>query len=259
MADYAARVSEIMNIVIFSGTTEGRRLSRALAGSGVPVQVCVATEYGKVDQGTCPGVEVHTGRLDCDAMQQLLGRDTLCIDATHPYAEQVTKNIRVAAQQAGSVYKRLLRPASTLPESCLVAQNVQEAVDLLRSTPGNILLTTGAKELAAFAPLGPERLFARVLPLESSLAACREAEIPASHIIAMQGPFGIELNEALLHQFSIRWLVTKDGGNPGGFEEKLEAARNCGTQCVVIRRPADDGEPYEAVLEFCKEWIVGCR
>lgn len=138
-------------------------------------------------------------------------------------------------------------------------ENVHQAADVLRQTKGNILLTTGAKELAAFAELDTQRLFARVLPLESSLAACKAAGIMPSHIIAMQGPFGEELNTALLRQFSIHFLVTKDGGAPGGFEEKLAAARACHAQMIVICRPEDEGEPYEAVVHFCKEWMAQCR
>lgn len=248
-----------MKIVIFSGTTEGKKLSCELADLGVPVLVCVATEYGKTDQGKHPGVQVQAGRLDVGDMARLLTPQILCIDATHPYATQVTANIRAAAKQAGAVYKRLLRQPSPLQEDCLAVRDTTEAVSLLQKTEGNILLTTGAKELSAFAPLGEQRLFARVLPLESSLEACKEAGIAPSHIIAMHGPFGVELNVALLHQFSIRYLVTKDGGAPGGFEEKLQAARACGVKLVVVRRPVDQGEPYETVLDFCKEWIAQCR
>lgn len=248
-----------MNIVIFSGTTEGKKLSYELADLGAKVLVCVATEYGKTDQGEYPGVQVHTGRLDVHGMARLLTEDILCIDATHPYATQVTANIRTAAEDAGAVYKRLLRTPSPLPEDCLQVGNTAEAVDLLQKTDGNILLTTGAKELSAFAQLGGQRLFARVLPLESSLKACREAGIEPAHVIAMQGPFGAELNVALLHQFAIRCMVTKDGGTPGGFEEKLQAARACGVQLVVVRRPAEQGESYQTVLDFCKEWITQCR
>lgn len=248
-----------MNILIFSGTTEGRCLSKALAQGGVPVHVCVATEYGKADQGECPGVQVHSGRLDLSQMTEMMGPDTLCIDATHPYAVKVTDNIRAAAAQTGAIYRRLLRPASALPEDCLAARDAAQAVDLLQKTQGNILLTTGAKELSTFAPLGVRRLYARVLPLESSLLACREAGIPPAQIIAMQGPFSAELNRALLHQFSIRYLVTKDGGAPGGFAEKLQAARACGAQLVVLQRPAEQGASYEEVLRFCKEWMAQCR
>lgn len=248
-----------MRVVIFSGTTEGRRLSRELADVGAGVEVCVATEYGRTDQGEYPGVLVHAGRMDKEEMAAMLDGRTLCVDATHPYATQVTANIQWAASQAGAVYKRLLRPASPLPPDCREVHDAARAVQVLQAEPGNILLTTGAKDLTAFAPLGGERLFARVLPLESSLAACRAAGIPAANIIAMQGPFGVELNVALIRRFAIRYLVTKDGGAPGGFAEKLEAARLCGVHTVVLHRPEEDGEPYERVLEFCKEWIRTCR
>lgn len=248
-----------MNILIFSGTTEGRCLSRALAQEGIPVQVCVATEYGKVDQGSCPGVQVHSGRLDLSQMAERMGPDTLCVDATHPYATEATANIQAAAVQSGATYQRLLRPASPLPKDCLVVHDAKGAVALLQKTQGNILLTTGAKEVSVFAPLGVHRLYARVLPLESSLAACQNAGIPPAQIIAMQGPFSEELNIALLRQFSIHYLVTKDGGSPGGFAEKWKAARTCGVQMVVLQRPAEQGASYEEVLQFCKEWVAQCR
>lgn len=248
-----------MNIVIFSGTTEGRKLSRELADSGAEVLVCVATEYGKVDQGICSGVQVHAGRLNEEEMTRLLARQDLCIDATHPYATQVTANLQMAAKQTGTPYKRLLRPASMLPEDCVTVQDADDAVRWLSGTQGNILLTTGAKELATFAALGSQRLYARVLPLYSGLAACKEAGIPPAHIVAMQGPFGVELNKALLRQFSVRYLVTKDGGAAGGFAEKYEAARACDVGVVVLCRPAEEGESYKDVLNFCKEWMAECR
>lgn len=248
-----------MTIVIFSGTTEGKRLSRDLARLGAKVLVSVATEYGRIDQGEETGVEVHAGRLDADEMTRLLQGKSLCIDATHPYATDVTANIRDAAKRVGVPYKRLLRPASGLPEGCLEVDSIRQAVAWLQKTEGNILLTTGAKELAGFTCLGVQRLFARVLPLDTSLEACRLAEIPAAHIIAMQGPYSVELNTALLHQFAIRYLVTKDGGAPGGFAEKLEAAKACDVQVIVVRRPQDTGESYETILNFCKEWITKCK
>lgn len=248
-----------MKVVVFSGTTEGRALSCALADLGAKVLVCVATEYGKTDQGTHPGVQVHAGRLTEEAMQALLDNRTLCIDATHPYATQVTANIRRAAQTAGAVYKRLLRPASPLPENCIAVEDAAEAVRFLQQTEGPVLLTTGAKELAVFKVLGAQRLYARVLPLASSLTACAEAGIAPAQIIAMQGPFGVELNVALMRQFHIRYLVTKDGGGPGGFREKWEAAQICNVQTVVLRRPREEGESFETVLNFCKEWLAGCR
>lgn len=248
-----------MKAVIFSGTTEGRKLSWTLADMGAQVLVCVATEYGKIDQGIHPGVKVHSGRMEQADMEALLDRNTLCIDATHPYAIKVTENIRRAVKATGAPYQRLLRPASPLPEHCVAVQDAAEAVRFLQQTQGNILLTTGAKELSAFRPLGAQRLYARVLPLPSSLEACAQAGILPARIIAMQGPFGVELNVALLRQFHIQYLVTKDGGGPGGFQEKWEAAQVCHVQMVVLRRPQEEGSSFEEVLKFCKEWLAGCR
>ena len=65
----------------------------------------------------------------------------------------------------------------------------------------------------------------------------------------MQGPFGTALNCAVIKQYRIAWLVTKDGGRAGGFAEKLEAARRTGAKVVLIRRPADGGEDPEQLLQ----------
>lgn len=244
-----------MRAVVFSGTGEGRRLSRALAALGAEVTVCVATEYGRTEQGEAPGIAVCTGRLEPPAMEVLLRGAAVCVDATHPYAAAVTANIRTAAEAAGVPCLRLLRAASPLPPGALSAPDAAAAAALLRDIPGPVLLTTGAKELAAFAPLGGPRLYPRVLPLPESLAACAAAQIPPRNIIAMQGPFGTELNAALIRQFSIETLVTKDGGAAGGFAEKAEAARLTGARLLVIRRPPDAGQSEQEVLCACKELL----
>ena len=245
-----------MRFVIFGGTTEGRALSRELAALGADVTACVATEYGREEQGEFPGITVLTGRLEIDGMVKVLRGAALCVDATHPYAIRATENIRAAAERESVPYKRLLRRASVLPVDSVVVENADEAVGFLAGMAGNILLTTGAKELAAFASLGGERLYPRVLPLAESLAACEAAGIPQSNIIAMQGPFSEELNLALIRQFSICCLVTKDGGEAGGFAEKAAAAAAGGAVLIVIRRPEEHGEDYETIFNHCRELLL---
>ena len=244
-----------MRVVIFSGTTEGRILACALAGMGAEVTVCVATEYGREEQPVQPGIQVHTGRLQAGEIAELLRGSHLCIDATHPYATEVTANIKRAALAAGVPYHRLLRQPSVLPENSVIVHDAAAAAEYLAGREGNILLTTGAKELAAFAPLETERLYPRVLPIESSLAACDTAGIPHRNIIAMQGPFSRRLNEAILEQFDVRFLVTKDGGAAGGFEEKAAACAALGVTLVVIRRPKDAGETLDGILQLCREMM----
>ena len=240
---------------MFSGTTEGRRFSQKLAALGVAVTVCVATPLGAEEQGEMAGITVHAGRLQPDAMAALLAGADLCIDATHPYAVDATKNIRAAAAQAGVEYRRLLRAQSPLPEGCAVFETAAQAAEYLAGQDGNVLLATGAKELSAFASLDPARLYPRVLPTPEGSAACEAAHIPHRNIIAMQGPFSLALNVALMEQFHIRYLVTKDGGAAGGFAEKVQAAAKTGAQLVVLRRPPEVGETEDELFTHCQEML----
>lgn len=245
-----------MRAVVFSGTTEGRTFSKQLGALGADVLVSVATDLGAEEQGSAPGVTVRAGRLEPEEMTALLQGADLCIDATHPYAVEATKNIRAAAARAGVEYHRLLRAPSPLPEGALVFAGAAEAAQELARTEGNVLLTTGAKELGAFSSIAPERCYPRVLPTREGIAACEAAGVPHRNIIAMQGPFTRALNEALIQQFEIRWLVTKDGGAAGGFAEKVQAAQSTGAQLVVLRRPLEQGQTAQEILNLCKEKML---
>ena len=119
-------------------------------------------------------------------------------------AAMATANIRAAAELTGIPYRRLSRRLSPLPPGSVPVKNAEEAVRYLRETEGNVLLTTGSRDLPAFSALDGVRLYLRVLPSEESLTACARAGIPRRNIIAMQGPFSRELNLALIRQFSIR-------------------------------------------------------
>ena len=68
----------------------------------------------------------------------------------------------------------------------------------------------------------------------------------------MWGPFLKELNLALLRQFHISYLVTKESGREGGFDEKLAAAKEAGCLLIVIERPKEEGMSLAEILEFLK-------
>ncbi|MBR6259570.1 MAG: precorrin-6y C5,15-methyltransferase (decarboxylating) subunit CbiE, partial [Oscillospiraceae bacterium] len=121
---------------------------------------------------------------------------------------------------------------------------------------GNILLTTGSKELDKFTGIRDfsERVYARVLPMESSLEACSKAGLSPSHIIAMQGPFSFDMNVATLKAINASCLVTKDSGGAGGFEEKAEAAKAAGARLVIIGRPPQvEGLGFNEAVKFLRE------
>lgn len=233
------------DVLVFGGTTEARELAAWLgAREGFRAVVSSATAYGGSLVPAGPCVDSRAERLDPIGMMRLMReRPFSCVvDATHPYAFEATENVRAAAAQAGLAVLRLVRegePAGPWTS----AGSVREAAELAAKLPGRILVTTGVKELAVYAQVIEdfrERVFARVLPVEESLRAAWATGIPEAHLIAMQGPFSTQLNEAVLHEFGIATLTTKASGTRGGFWEKVEAARSCGTHLIVVSRPAPE-------------------
>ena len=232
-------------ILIFAGTTEGRELSEYLAAAGIAHTLCVATEYGKIVLKEHPCVKVHEGRMDREEMEIYIknGNFGAVVDATHPYAEVVTQNIRRAMQDMDIPYLRLKRE-SNVTSSYEKIQYFKDSVSCARAlekTDGNILLTTGSKELSVFVKFidKKERLYARVLPGIESLQFCMDCGIAGRQILALQGPFSTQMNEAMLRQYQIKWLVTKASGNAGGYQEKLDAAQNLDIPVFVIGCPAE--------------------
>lgn len=232
-------------ILIFAGTTEGRELSEYLAAAGITHTLCVATEYGKIVLKEHPCVKVHKGRMDREEMEIYIknGNFGAVVDATHPYAEVVTQNIRHAMQDMDIPYLRLKRE-SNVTSSYEKIQYFKDSVSCARAlekTDGNILLTTGSKELSVFVKFidKKERLYARVLPGIESLQLCMDCGIAGRQILALQGPFSTQMNEAMLRQYQIKWLVTKASGNAGGYQEKLDAAQNLDIPVFVIGCPAE--------------------
>lgn len=245
-------------ICVFAGTTEGRELVEFLSTQPVSVTACVATEYGETLLTPADNLTISAKRLTAEQMEVLFAseRFDLVVDATHPYASVVTENIANACAATGTAYQRLLRFGGAAPDDAAFAADIAEAVEYLNATEGNILLTTGSKELGQFASLRnfDSRVYARVLPMEESLRQCREAGLKSAHILAMQGPFSAEMNVAMLKSVGAEYLVTKDSGSAGGFEEKIAAAREAGAKLVVIGRPPQrDGLNFAQTVSMLRQ------
>ena len=243
---------------VFAGTTEGRELTEYLLSQGTFVTACMATEYGEELLAPAERLTVSAKRLDESEMRDLLraGRFSMVIDATHPYAAAVTEHIVRSCADTGTEYQRLLRAESGLDTDALFVPDAAAAAEALNDSEGPVLLTTGSKEIARFSAVRgfAERVYARVLPLESSLRACRDAGLPSSHILAMQGPFTQEMNTATLRMTGARVMVTKESGGPGGFAEKAAAARELGVRLIVIGRPRQvEGLSWAALLSQLQE------
>lgn len=229
--------------LVFAGTTEGRILAERAQEEGWQdkVDFSVATDYGEEILETIGGIHVLEGRLTEPQMEDLMREKAyrLVVDATHPYADIVSKNIRRAADRQGIPLIRLLREESKPAHPNMVfVSSVEEAICLLDRTEEGVLLTTGSKDLAAFSRVHGfnERFCARVLPSEDSIRHCLEAGLAKKNIICMQGPFTVDMNVATLRMYGCSTLVTKSTGKAGGFDQKAAVADQ-GFRLVVIERP----------------------
>lgn len=275
-------------IWIFGGTTEGRLLAEYCSREKIEAWVSVASEYGEellqeelmesgnagnpdLNHNTCLAkknlktvqassvIKVLRGRMDRYQMEEFIRNQGihLVIDATHPHARLVSEEIQEACGRTGVRLERCLRAEGEQNKArdWVEVDSIQEAVSFLSSVSGVIFATTGSKELEALCqiPDYQKRVYARVLPTSNVLRKCEKLGITGSHLIAMQGPFSTEMNTLFLRQTKAEWLLTKDSGRAGGFQEKVEAARENGTRVVVIRRPEEDGISLEEAMEVLKK------
>lgn len=231
------------NVLVFAGTTEGRKIASFLSQNKISTHVCVATEYGETLLPEGENITSSHTRLNETEMEELMRgcSPVFVIDATHPYAVEVTENIRQACKKTDRTYVRLLRETGEQEraEGAVYVADVEEAVEYLKSTSGNILASTGSKELVKYTaiPDFSHRVFARVLSLSSVAVQCETIGFSGKNLICMQGPFSKELNAAMIRQLHCRYLVTKMSGAAGGYQEKIDACRETGCIPVVIGRP----------------------
>jgi precorrin-6x reductase len=256
----------MVDVVIFGGTTEGRELAEFCSRTWTPALVCVATELGERAAEPLRCIAYHVGRLERDAMAELLREQapSIVVDATHPHAAVVTQNVAACCAQLGLRCLRVRRSdadEALKNEGVRAFADVTAAVAWLNSTDGTVFAATGIKAAAALTGVNgfADRVVLRVLPAPASIQRCLDLGYPSGRIVAMQGPFGRELNLAMFRHFGASILLTKDSGAEGGFDEKLVAARECSMACAVISRPGADqaGVSFSEAQRLITQAVLG--
>ncbi len=230
-------------ILVLGGTSDARALGERVRGAGYEVLLSTVSEYG-ARLATEGGAEVRCGALGDAELSRLVDGAAAVVDATHPFAEQISAAAAATCARLERPYLRFQRPAGALPDSVVRATDSTAAARLAveLAAAGAILLTVGSKTVDVYARFAREagvRLVARVLPTPESLAACAAAGLEARDIVAMQGPTSAALDAALLRHLGATVLVTKESGDAGGLHEKLRAAELAGAAVVVVERPAE--------------------
>lgn len=227
-------------ILIFGGTTEGRIIAERCAAEGIYADICVTTDYGSGLLPSSPFINVLVGKKSTNEIVQLIKSGyTSVVDATHPYAEDISANIRKAADICGCSelgFIRIKREPSERVGEAVYVKDAAEAVKVLNNTDGKIFIATGSKEAPAFACFaGRSRI--RVYDSPQNIEMCRNFGF--TDIITGKGPFSEYENTRDFSGCDI--LITKDSGKEGGFSEKIAAARSLGMKIIIIERPKEDG------------------
>jgi precorrin-6x reductase len=228
---------------VYSGTSDGNALARELARDHGPVVVSTASEYGgDIARQQCAGVTVWAGRQGVELRRQVLraSHARAIVDATHPYAQQMSEQLITLGKELGVPYLRYERPSTLDDKTALVCDSAEDAAVRAIRTGQRIFLATGSKDLSIFLQTtGAEQRewFLRITPDPTLIRRAILLGIPRDHLVAMQGPFSEEINRALWRDQRIDCVVTKDSGEAGGFAAKARAAAGLGIPLLVIKRP----------------------
>jgi precorrin-6x reductase len=228
---------------VFSGTSDGNALARALAES-LPVVVSAATEHGGA-LAASPKLTVWAGRQGVEARRQALVASgaRVLVDATHPYATLMSEQLLGLARELDIPYLRYERASDYLPADGVWRATPQLAAQTAIASGQRIFLATGSKDLATYlqAPgAADKQWFLRLTADPELIERAVALGVPRERICAMQGPFSAAFNEALWRDWQIDCVVTKDSGGVGGYGAKVTAARALGIPLVVQGRPVID-------------------
>ncbi len=224
-------------IWVIGGTSDANALVRQLKESGFQVLITTTTTYG-TQLALKNKVTVVQQKMGMDSMLKFLKQYPIStvIDASHPFAGEVSENAIETCRQANTKYLRYERDQIPITNAQYYS-SYDQVLNQLVKEEGNILLTIGSKNIARFKSVPTDRIIARVLPVEESIHQCYQIGLKAHQIIAMKGRISKETNKAIMQEYKIRHLVTKDSGEAGGLSEKAEAANELGVAMHILERP----------------------
>ena len=252
-------------IFVLAGTQDGREIVRLLLEQGHDVAASVVSSYGGELLAHACGQRclINDKPLDEAALKDYLQEHDirLLVDASHPYAANVSRNAIAVCQALSIPYIRYERDLSKLDyDRITVVHSDEEAAQAAAALGKKIFLTTGSRNLDKFVhspDLKDCELTARVLPTAEVIGLCESLGLDAGHIVALHGPFSQELNRELFRKYGAEVIITKNSGTIGGTDTKFAAAAELNLPIVLIDRPKLNypciTHDYAEVLAFAKQ------
>ncbi|BAF89939.1 precorrin-6x reductase [Azorhizobium caulinodans ORS 571] len=240
------------HILILGGTGEARRLAARLAGEeNLHAIVSLA---GRTENPAQMPVPVRVGGFGGIAgLRDYLAAEAISavVDATHPYAAQMSRHAAAACAALGVPLLALRRqPWKPVDgDRWREVEGVAGALAALGETPRRVFLALGRNEVRAFEAAPRHSYLVRsVDAVEPPLA------VPNANYVVARGPFTAEGDLDLLRDHGIEIIVAKNSGGPATYG-KMEAARALGLEVILLRRPDVPDVPAVETVEEVAHWL----
>ena len=223
----------MQRILILGGT--GDALALAAQAAQLPDAQVISSLAGRTQTPVTEGTTRIGGFGGVAGLTEYLRQQQIShlIDATHPFAAQISWNAAEAAQAAGVAHLMLIRPAwaQVQGDRWIEVESHSEAAAALPGLAERLFLTIGRQELGAFAHLHQIWFLMRMIdpPLP-------DAAVPPGEILLERGPFSLASEHALLAQYQIEAIVSKNSGGEATYA-KIIAARELGLPVVMVQQP----------------------
>lgn len=241
------------NVLILGGTGEASALAHALADKHPELYVTIALAGETRDPSTMPG-HMRVGNFGgAEGLSKFLIRRgmNMVIDATHPFAAQISQNAVEACHASNVPRLRFDRPQWVLPHNTdiIFVPDAHEAARLVARTSKSAFLTSGRKTLSAFEGVRDVKLLVRMI---------EESEPPLSlenlSVVYASAPF-VEADEInLMRDHQIDTLVSKASGGDA-TRAKIDAAAAIGVRIILIRRPPPPDGDRASQINDVLAWI----
>jgi precorrin-6A/cobalt-precorrin-6A reductase len=245
-----------LRLLILGGTSEASALAAALAErDDVASVLSLAGRTGSPKPTPIPSRVGGFGGVE--GLREYLASNAIdaVVDATHPFAEQISRNAALACIAPRVPLLVFTRPPWRREpgDDWIEVDGIEESVDALGTERRTVFLTHGRLQLAAFARARQHRYIVRAIDRPAELDA-----LPGAKLILARGPFALVDEERLMREEGVERLVTKNSGGAATYP-KIEAARRLGVTVVVVRPPSPPNAETATDLSAALAWIEAHR
>jgi precorrin-6A/cobalt-precorrin-6A reductase len=245
-----------MRLLILGGTGDASQL--AIKASAIPGIEVILSLAGRTSQPAKINVQTRIGGFGgIEGLVNYLKDNAiaLLIDATHPYAAQISSNAATAAQICNIPHLMLVRSPwqPTKQDYWIEVENLQAAADLLPSLAKRVFLTIGKQELSTFAHLKDIWFLMRMIDPPAF-----DMLIPKGEILLAKGTFSVAEEIELLKKYQIKAIISKNSGGEATYA-KIIAARELGLPVVMVKRPVIPESDTEGICVLKKRQRLAAR